>query len=61
MEKILFHEESPTEVHAIEHYLATHTLCGERLIHEGCVHVINDRVPVTCKTCYCLSDFDEEK
>jgi hypothetical protein len=60
MEKILFHEEEPTEIHVVAQPFDDTTLCGERLPVGDCVHVINDKIPVTCKECYCLSDFDEK-
>ena len=52
-EKVLIHDESPTEVHLVgEPFIsATHTLCGKRL-HSICsVHIIHDDIPVTCKEC----------
>ena len=52
-EKVLIHDESPTEVHLVagDFISATHTVCGKRL-HSICsVHIIHDEIPVTCKKC----------
>ena len=52
-EKVLIHDEEPTEVHLVEGDFidATKTICGERLHSSCCVHIVNDAIPVTCKKC----------
>ena len=56
MEKVLIHDEAPTEVHLMEGLFADRTMCGERL--HGCcsVHIENDKIPVTCKYCRLLEE-----
>jgi len=55
MNKVLIHDDDgvPSEVHLIKKDFgrATHTVCGERLQAICCVHITNDRIPVTCVKC----------
>ena len=51
MEKVLIHDEAPTEVHLMAHAFADKTICGERLHPAFCVIVENDKIPVTCEYC----------
>lgn len=52
-EKVLIHDEAPTEVHLVKGSFikATETACGERLHPCCCVHIVNDAIPVTCAKC----------
>jgi hypothetical protein len=52
-EKVLVHDEAPTEVHLVKGSFiqATETVCGERLHPISCVHIVNDAIPVTCAEC----------
>ena len=52
-EKVLIHDEASTEVHLVggNFLTADKTLCDERL-HSICsVHIVNDKIPVTCNKC----------
>jgi len=52
-EKVLTHFEDPCEVHWVTgNFVASReTLCGERMHSCCCIHIINDKIPVTCSKC----------
>jgi len=52
-QKVLIHEEEDGEVHVVaEPFIdAKETLCGQRLHPISSVHIVNDKIPATCKDC----------
>lgn len=52
-QKVLIHEEEDGEVHVVaEPFVsADKTLCGQKLHSISSVHIVNDKIPATCKDC----------
>ena len=53
VEKVLIHGDDPSEVHMVmgDFLNAIETVCGERLHPISCIHITNNKIPVTCEKC----------